>query len=221
MKARYFSEEMARLIVPRRDHMLAPAALYRSLVAKSRIDESGGYHSPNVADAVATLFGTEMTQLTGNSGGGVQALPSVTSVGGRQRQFIARLALATQTNGVTIGMARIPLFASLLGIWLMTDTSLGSSTISFGDANTAALYAAAQTFTTTNALTIATGRAAATFGVPITSGYDSVTGNLVTANMPQTPGQGGGLYEDITMVVGVANLPASGNLTVVFDYVID
>ncbi|HEV2189674.1 MAG TPA: hypothetical protein VGR70_20865 [Stellaceae bacterium] len=169
--------------------------------------------------AVATLFSTEMAQLTANAGGATQVLPQSVVAGGRQRTFVANLALAAQASGTTFGMARIPLYAAIVGITIITDTSLGTTTIALGDANTANLYLAAQTFTSVNTPTKVGN--ALTHGQPITSGYDSVTGNLVTPFMPQTAGQGGFNYEDITMVTAVAALPATGNLVILFEYSID
>lgn len=164
----------------------------------------------------ATLFSVQMTQLIGNTGGAVQALPAVTLVGGRKRVFVSNLAFAAQASGTVIAMARLPLFAALTDITVVTDTSTGSATLAFGDANTTALYGAAQTFTTINS-SYQIGLAA-TLGLPITTGYDAQSGNAVTY---QKPGEGGALYEDIVMTVGAAALPASGNLTVIFEYVID
>jgi hypothetical protein len=168
--------------------------------------------------AVATLFGTQMGLLTGNSGGAIQQLPGVNVVGARQRTFVETIALASQASGSVIGVARVPLYAVFLGITLITDTSLGSATVSFGDANQAALYGAATTLTAINTPTLI---AKADAIGPILNGYDSVTGNLVDPFMPQFVGQGGALYEDIVMAIGSAAFPASGTLMVLTDYQID
>lgn len=191
--------------------------LFRSrLGGLARIDELGVYHSPNVADAVATLFSTQMTQITGNAGGGIQSLPNVNVAGGKQRQFIANLTLAAQASGSVIAMARLPLLAVLTGITLITDTSLATATIAFGDANSAAIYAAAQTLTSLNTPTRI--GLAATHGAPITTGYDAQSGAQVT---PFAPGAGGAGYEDILMTTGVAALPGAGNFVAIFEYSID
>jgi hypothetical protein len=157
-----------------------------------------------------------MAQLTGNTGGAVQALPAVTVAGGRKRVFVANFAFAAQAAGSVIAMARLPLFAALTDITVITDTSTGSATLAFGDANTAALYGAAQVYTTINS-SYQIGLAA-TIGAPITTGYDALSGRAVSF---ASPGEGGALYEDILMTTGAAALPASGNLTVIFEYVID
>lgn len=160
-----------------------------------------------MAAANATVHFPEMTQLTGNAGGAIQSLPSVTKVGGRERVFASTLALAAQVNGTTFGVARLPLGAVITGITLITDTSLGSSTIALGDAANTTLYKAAATFTTTDTPT-RVGLTAA-HAQPITTGYDCVSG-LSTKS-----------YEDITMTVGAANLPGSGNLAIIIEYSID
>lgn len=217
MRATHFSREMKALL--RRHSAAVQPELGRQLQARRllhRIDEDGRYLSPSIADAVATLFSTQMTQLTGNAAGAVQSLPNVNVVSGKQRQFIANLTLAAQASGSVIAMARIPLPAVLTGITLITDTSLGSTTIAFGDANSGAIYAAAQTFTTLNTPTRI--GLAATHGAPITSGYDAQSGALVSA---YAPGQGGAVYEDILMTTAAATAPASGNFVVIFEYSID
>jgi hypothetical protein len=156
---------------------------------------------------VASSFFPVMTQLTGNAGGGVEALPSVTANGGRERVAGGTLTLAAQASGSVIGVARLPLGAIISGLTVVTDTSLGSATIALGDTNSGALYAAAMTLTTTNTPT-RIGNAVAHMA-PIVTGYDCTTGLKSLS------------YEDITLTTAGATLPASGNLTVVIEYVID
>ena len=156
----------------------------------------------------ASYFSTEMTQITGNAGGAVQSLPAVTLVGARERVFVAHITLASQTSGSFIGIARLPVGAMITGVTYITDTSLGSSTIALGDVNTAALYAAAQTLTTTQTPTRV--GLAATHGQPITTGYDCTTGAVSKANI-----------EDVGLTIAVANFPASGNLVVIIEYAHD
>jgi len=155
----------------------------------------------------ATTFSTELAQLTGNAGGAVQSLPGVNLVGGRQRTFVSHLALAAQASGAVIGIARIPLNAVIIGIEFITDTSLSTSTISVGDTNNATAYSPAFTLTTTN--TPFRAGSAAGHGNPILTGYDCVSGAQASA------------YEDITLTVGVAALPGSGNLLIKTEYLID
>lgn len=160
--------------------------------------------------AVATAFTPVMTQLTGNTGGALQALPNVTLNGARQRTAIGVLTLASQASGTTIGMCRIPVSPGgtmLIGLRLITDTSLGSTTISLGNSNSAALYMAAQTFTSTNTPT-AVGKTSA-FSAAITSGYDCLSGLAST------------VYEDIVLVTSTATAPSSGTLVLQVEYAID
>ncbi len=156
---------------------------------------------------VATLFSPVMSQLTGNAGGAVQSLPNVNLAGARERTFIATIAMTGQASGSVFGIARVPLQSVITGITLITDTSLGSATIALGDSNNNALYMAAQTLTNTNTPTRV--GLAATHGSPITAGYDCVSGAATKT------------YEDITLIVPVAALPASGNLTVIIEYALD
>lgn len=166
--------------------------------------------------ATATANFPNMGALVANTGGGVETLGGVNTTGGRQRTWIDTLTLASQASGQIFGVARLPLFSALLCIEVLTSVSLGSATIQFGDANNSTLFAAAQTLTAVNTVTrFAT---SATKGQPITSGYDSVTGNLVSATMPQTPGEGGLNYEDVLMTTAAAALPASGSLVVMVEY---
>ena len=167
--------------------------------------------------AVATAFFDQMTQITGNAGGAIASLPNVNVNGGRQRSTCANLVLAAQASGTTFGVSRLPLFAVFLGITAVTDTSLGTTTIAFGDTNSSAIYGPATTLTTINAKAFFA--PAATFGQPITSGFDCQTGS--GTGYAVGGGAGGGLYEDITMLTAVAALPGAGNLRVVTDFMLD
>lgn len=166
----------------------------------------------------ATVWNDIMTNTVGNVGGAVQTLNPVTTSGGRERVQIGRLVLASQTSGTVIAIARVPTGAAIIGITLLTDTSLGSSTLKFGDAasGNSAIYAAAATLTATNTPT--TAAAQPTYGVPIVHGYDGVTGAETT--YANNSGYGGG-YEDIIMTVGAATMPNSGNLVTIVRYTID
>lgn len=166
---------------------------------------------------VAAYLSSQMNNLLNNSGGQVQTLPTVTQVGARERVFIAQLALASQASASLIAMARIPMGAALTSITEVTDTSLSTASISYGNASNLTKFSAVHTLTSTNApakLGLG-GTSEGALGVPITTGYDSLTGNAVSYS---APGQGGALYDDIVMSVTNAALPASGNLTVIFEY---
>lgn len=166
----------------------------------------------------ATAFFDQMSKLVLNIGGAVQILPHVNTAGGKVRTFVNSLTLASQASGVVLGVARIPLPFIFLGIELVTDTSLGSSTIAFGNAanGNSAIYAAAATFTATDTPT-PRGKASL-YGTEVVSGYDCQTGALTT---PQNASGYGGAYEDIIMTIGAATMPASGNLRVSIWYTID
>lgn len=165
----------------------------------------------------ATAWSDTMLQLTGNSGGAVQALPNSNVVGGRCRKFISRITLASQVSGTVIGVARIPLPASLVSIMLLASVSLGSTTIALGNAadTKGAIYLAARTLTVTTPVFEGL---VATMGIPLTTGIDGVSGLPVTA---YAPGQGGANYEDINLTTGAATAPASGTLCLMFEYMID
>lgn len=180
-----------------------------------------------MADVLASAQSDNMALLVGNSGGGIMSLPGVNVWSGRARWQLSRIVLASQdydaqTGGFAIQVARLPLYASLLAVIANTDTSLGSTTIAFGDSHTGngAIYGAAATLTSTNVAT-RMGPPTAAYGVPITTGYDGKTGNVMNSFMPQKVGDGGALYEDILMFLGVADLPASGNLVIGVEYLID
>ena len=166
----------------------------------------------------ATLFGPNMTLLVGNAGGKVQQLPQVNLVGGKERIFVEKITLAAQVNGSIFGVARLPLPAVLLGITVLTSVTLGSSTLKFGNAGNgnSAIYGAAAALTATNTPT--TWAASGTYGQQITSGYDCQSGAQVTA---YAPGAAGGLYEEVIMTVGGADLPGSGTVLVLTRYMID
>lgn len=157
--------------------------------------------------ATATVFSTAMALLTGNAGGNVQNLPAVNVAGARQRIFVGNIALAAQASGTVIAVARVPVGSVITGITLLTDTSLSTAQIALGDANSGAIYAAAQTLTSTNTPT-RVGKQA-TQSAPIATGYDCQTG---AANYA---------YEDILLTTSVASLPGSGNLTIIVEYALD
>lgn len=160
----------------------------------------------------ATVWGVQMTLLTTNLGGNVQSLPQGNIVNGKEYGFIETLTLAAQVSGTVIGVARVPLQASFLGVTVCTDTSLGSTTIKFGNAGNgnSAIYGAAATLTATDTPTLFT--KTAVHGVPITSGFDCVSG---VATGYTVGGNGGANYEDIIMTLGAATAPASGIVRIV------
>lgn len=167
----------------------------------------------------ATIFSTEMGLITANAGGQVNTLLASYLNGAKDRNIIANIPLVnTITSGTVIGVARIPLPFVLTGITLLTDTSLGSTTIALGNAGNGntAKYSVAATLTSINTPTFP--GLAASMGVPITSGFDCVSG-LATGYT--VGGNGGALYEDIILTTGAATAPASGNLRIIFNFAID
>lgn len=157
----------------------------------------------------ATAFGTQMTKLTGNTGGAIQQLIE-SYVNGKDNSFCEAVTYAAQVAGTVIGIARIVVPFTLLGFTLLTDTSSGSTTLALGNAanGNSAKYKAAAAFTTTEVPTRV--GLTATMGVPVLSGIDS-QGQPTTYGAAQ---QGGGGYEDITLTLAAATAPASGTLRI-------
>lgn len=119
--------------------------------------------------------------------------PSATAAyGARLRRYRASIALASQVFGAgnEVILAKVPAGLTFAFGILNTDTSLGTSTVSIGTAATPAKYNnAAQTLTSTNTPTL--------FAAAAQEEQAALTGE-----------------EQIQMLVGTANLPASGNLVV-------
>lgn len=166
--------------------------------------------------AVATVWTPELTKLKDSVGGNINQLLETFLHSGRIRNAQGSVTLAAQASGVTMGIMRVPVPFNPLRFWLLSTVSLGAATISLGNTNSAALYKAAAVFTAVDTPTPV--GLTATMGVPVTTGYDSVTGSQVTV---RAPGPGGGLYEDIVMVIGTAALPGAGTLRIFLEYVID
>jgi hypothetical protein len=168
----------------------------------------------------ATLFGTEMAQITGNVSGGAPP-PQVlipTLLNGKRRTFVANIPFSAQASGSVIGVARLPVPYNMVGIMALPSVSLGTATIALGspsDSSQNGYWSAAGTLT---ALTPSWLGNNASMGVPIYVGYDCLTGQPAGYQ----PGhQGGGQYDDIILTTGAAALPASGNLRLFFDYIVD
>lgn len=174
-----------------------------------------------MADTPATVFSDIMTNLINSATGGIEVRTPVNLMNGKVRHQISRITLASQTAGTVMWVARLPLYSVLLDVDVMTDTSLGSTTLAFGDAHNgnSAIYGAAATLTALNTKT-RFGPPVAAFGLQINTGYD-YNGVLVSPFMPQTPGFGGAMFEDVIMTFAAATAPASGNLVVDFKYAID
>lgn len=117
--------------------------------------------------------------------------------GGICRVISDVITLASQPSGdyIFIGGQKLPVNAQVLRVWLNTDTSLGSSTVAVGTVAAPAKYRAAATLTATN--------------TPTASGV--VAGTVAPLNAA----------EQLILSVTTANLPASGQLEVVVEYVLD
>lgn len=134
---------------------------------------------------MANTYASEVTGLgttpLGNAEGAVQ--------GGRIRRFRATVELASQANGDTVTLAKVPAgYAFSYGV-ITTSATLGSATVAVGVDGTAAKYKAAATFTNTDTPTLF-GKATAIADDPLTDG------------------------EDVLLTVGTAALPGSGTLVV-------
>lgn len=164
----------------------------------------------------ATVFGAQMTRLTGNTGGALQQLIE-SYLNTNEKSFVESITLASQVATTVIAVARIPVPFTPMGFTVISDTSLGSTTFSLGNAanGNSAKYKALATFTSTD--TPVKYGLTATMGVPVLSGIDCLTG-LPTAY--SSGGNGGGGYEDITLTTAVATLPASGNLRIITHYLV-
>lgn len=163
----------------------------------------------------ATSYGTEMATKVANTSGAVNTLVENYLGSGKLRTAVCTIELSAQAAASIIGIARLPVPFVPMGFTLLSDTSLGTATIALGNAGdgNAAKYLAAQTFTATDTPTPAGNTA--TLGVPVTEGYDCISG---AATSPDTAGNGGGGYEDVILTTGTAALPAAGTLKVLIHY---
>jgi hypothetical protein len=161
----------------------------------------------------ATAYGTQMTKLTGNTGGAVQQLIE-SYLNTNEKVFIETVTYASQVAGTVIAVARIPVPFVPVAFNLLTDTSSGSTTLALGNSanGNSAKYKAAAAFTTTDVPT-SVGLTSA-LGVPVLSGVDS-QGQPTTYGAAQN---GGGGYEDVTLTLAAATAPASGTLRIFTRY---
>jgi hypothetical protein len=135
---------------------------------------------------MATLYGAQMTKVNA----GTPTDPGF--VNGSVRSFLEVVTLAGQAATDTVVVARLPKGAVLRGARIMTDTSLGTSTIAIGVSGTTGKYRAAAVFTTTD--TWEEIGQAADFHAALSA------------------------EEEVFISIGAAALPASGRLLVQFDY---
>lgn len=114
---------------------------------------------------------------------------------GTVRCFVEEVTYASQADGDTIQIAKLPKGAIPMFGMLVADTSSGSATIAIGVSGTAGKYRAAAVFTATNTPTL--------FGV------ESGLCEALSAE------------ETVIITVGTAALPSSGTLRVMFFYAFD
>lgn len=142
---------------------------------------------------MATYYGPNMTNVL-NQG----ALPvnnQVADVSGRKRTFVEIVTLAGQLAADITYIAHMPVGARFLGGRLVTDTSLGSTTIQIGIVGSTAKYKADAVFTATE--------------TPTGFGKTAATGVALTA------------AEDLIITWSTATAPSSGTLVVEVDYAVD
>lgn len=135
-----------------------------------------------------------MAQTFSNEMSGVSSTPVVkpqatAGYGARERVFRATITLASQAANDTIVICDLPAGYLFAGAQITTSVTLGTATLSMGDASSATAYMAATTFTTAN-VPVPVGSAAA------------LAGSALTAT------------DRIFLTVGTAALPASGTLVV-------
>lgn len=165
----------------------------------------------------ATAYGVNMAKIVGAAAGQLPQLPEVTLVGGKLRVFNEVVTYAAQAAPTVIGVARLPVPFALQFVTLLADTSSGSATLALGNAanGNSAIYKAAGAFTAVDTLTFIA--LTAKYQQIISAGVDS---QGITLG-PNSPGQGGGAYEDIILTLAAAGAPAAGTLRLGFFYTID
>lgn len=133
-----------------------------------------------MAQTYATEISGQASTPTTMANGGV--------VGGRLRRFRATVTLASQADGDTIVLAKLPAgYAFAFGV-INASATLGSSTIAIGTSGTAGKYRAAATFTAA---------APTLFGVVGAQDDAALTAE-----------------ETVIATVGAAALPSSGTMVV-------
>lgn len=140
---------------------------------------------------MAQFLGVNSTLIANNPAlTGPETLVAGRDFGGALRSFTEFFVYAAQASGSTIVLATIPANATFEGIRITTDTSTGSATLAFGDGTTAARFAAAAAYTSTD--------------TPVLVGKTAVMGVVVSAT---------GVTQIIATTASAA-LPSTGNLQV-------
>lgn len=154
-----------------------------------------------------------MALIAGNSGGNVNQTPNVNVIGGRVRAVVAPLSPAAlaAAAGTTLLVGRVPAFASLISVSIISDTSFGAATLQLQNFAGAYSYGPAETVTAPNTRLNLLGAAAALAPIvpSLTQCFDGVSGASVLG------------YEDLFLVVGAAALPGAFNAVAFLEYMID
>lgn len=132
---------------------------------------------------------TYSTQLAGANSLPVVKPSAANGYGSRLKRFPASIPLTAQNIGDTVVCAIVPAGHCFAGAEISTDTSLGTAMVELGNATLPAKYAPAQVLTAVNAPALLGTVAALAAGA-------------LTAQ------------EVVLLTVGVAALPAAGNLQV-------
>jgi hypothetical protein len=130
---------------------------------------------------MAQTYSTEMAGM----GSTPVVKPTSPGYGARLRRYRASITLASQAAADTIVLARIPAGSTFAYGIIVTDTSLGSTTISIGNATTAAKYRALATFTATDTPTLF-GKAGAIVDGQTLAADEIVLATLAAATAPSS-----------------------------------
>lgn len=109
--------------------------------------------------------------------------PNSPGYASRIRRYRASITLASQAAADTIVLARVPAGSTFAYGIIVTDTSLGSTTISIGNATTPAKYRALAVFTATDTPTLFGKASAITHAQELTSD-ETVLATLAAATAP-------------------------------------
>lgn len=139
-----------------------------------------------------------MTQTYCNELSPTQATPAQpiqasAGQGARKRTYRSTVTLAAQAIGDTVVLASIPPNYTFAGGQLVTDTSLGTATVSIGTAASAAYFKAAAVQTGTDA--------------PVAFGKAAAFAEVAPAG------------RQVILTVGTAALPGAGTLVVDMDFI--
>lgn len=142
---------------------------------------------------MSAFLSTELGKTANQTVAPVGYKPDATHTGGRIRSVRASFTLASQATTDTLVFGKLPAGCTFSHGIITTDTSLGTSTLAIGIAGTAAKYRAAATLTAVDTPAVF-GPAAAILEAAST------------------------VDRQIVGTIGVAALPAAGNLVAEFFY---